>query len=307
MKNEVKVALTIFLSLIVAVLGYRFMTESPLFSQAYELHAHFDRVDGIVSGSSVLMQGIKIGTVRRVAFLDDSDSLRVSMSFNMDRQLPKGSVAFIRSFQIVDKAIEIERSDSSEMLETGGVLQGIYDEGLMGTVREIGETSGRNIETTTERLGSVLTQVDEMLLGGSRTDIEQSLRSLNASLNSVEQLLAESSDDIGATVAHLRSTAAAIDSLSTGEQDRLRQIIINLEEASDRFASLSGEMEGVSRDLTDIMQKINEGEGSLGLLINDPSLYQNLDSLSYNLNALIQNLNENPRHFLKHLRLIDIF
>lgn len=307
MKNEVKVAITILISIIVAVLGYRFMTETPLFSQAYELHAHFNRVDGIVSGSSVLMQGVKIGTVRRVEFLNDSDSLRVSMSFSTTRQIPEGSTAFIRSFQLIDKAIEIERSDSSVLLPTGGLLQGIYDEGLMGTVREIGETSGRNIENTTERLSSVLTQVDEMLLGGSRTDIEQSLSSLNASLRSVERLLSESSDDIGATVTHLRNTAATIDTLTSGEQERLEQIIANLEEASGRFAVLSGELEGVSRDLTDIMRKINEGDGSLGLLINDPSLYNNLDSLSYNLNALIRNLNENPRHFLKHVRLVDIF
>lgn len=307
MKNEVKVALTIFISVIVAVLGYRFMTESPLFSQAYELHAHFNRVDGIVRGSSVLMQGVKIGTVRQVEFLDNSDSLRVSMSFNTTRMIPEGSTAFIRSFQIVDKAIEIERSDSSVMLATGGQLQGIYDEGIMGAVREIGETSGRNIENTTERLSSVLTQVDEMLLGGSRSDIEQSLNSLNASLRAVEQLLAESSDDIGETIVHLRNTAASIDTLTSGEQERLQQIIANLEEASGRFATLSGEMEGVSRDLTDIMRKVNEGDGSLGLLINDPSLYNNLDSLSYNLNALIRNLNDNPRHFLKHVRLIDIF
>ncbi|MCC5934539.1 MAG: MlaD family protein [Candidatus Cyclonatronum sp.] len=307
MKNEVKVALTIFIAIIVAVLGYRFMTETPLFSQSYELHAHFNRVDGIVSGSSVLMQGVKIGTVRRVEFLDESDSLRVSMSFNTTRQLPEGSVAYIRSFQIVDKAIEIERSDSGTLLSTGGRIQGIYDEGIMGTVREIGETSGRNLENTTERLSSVLTQVDEMLLGGSRSDIEQSLGSLNQSLRAVEQLLAESSDDISETVAHLRSTAATIDTLTSGEQEQLQQIIANLEEASGRFAALSGEMDGVSRDLSDVMRKINEGDGSLGRLINDPSLYNNLDSLSYNLNTLIKNLNENPRHFLKHVRLIDIF
>lgn len=307
MKNEVKVALTIFLSVIVAVLGYRFMTETPLFSQAYELHAHFNRVDGISRGSSVLMQGVKIGTVRQVEFLDNSDSLRVLMSFNTTRMIPEGSTAFIRSFQIVDKAIEIERSGSSVMLATGGRLQGIYDEGIMGTVREIGETAGPEIQNTTERLSSVLTQVDEMLLGGSRNDIEQSLSSLNASLRAVERLLAENSENIGETVAHLRSTAASIDTLTSSEQERLQQIIANLEEASGRFASLSGEMEGVSRDLTDIMRKINEGDGSLGLLINDASLYNNLDSLSYNLNALIRNLNENPRHFLKHVRLIDIF
>ena len=307
MKNEVKVALTIFLSVIVAVLGYRFMTETPLFSQAYELQAHFNRVDGISRGSSVLMQGVKIGTVRQVEFLDNSDSLRVLMSFNTTRMIPEGSTAFIRSFQIVDKAIEIERSGSSVMLPSGGRLQGIYDEGIMGTVREIGETAGPEIQNTTERLSSVLTQVDEMLLGGSRSDIEQSLSSLNASLRAVERLLAENSENIGETVAHLRSTAASIDTLTSSEQERLQQIIANLEEASGRFASLSGEMEGVSRDLTDIMRKINEGDGSLGLLINDASLYNNLDSLSYNLNALIRNLNENPRHFLKHVRLIDIF
>ena len=63
----------------------------------------------------------------------------------------------------------------------------------------------------------------------------------------------------------------------------------------------------VSAQLAEILEKINNGEGTLGKLVNDPQLYNNLDSLSVNLNTMVKDLNENPRHFLRHLRLVDIF
>jgi hypothetical protein len=70
---------------------------------------------------------------------------------------------------------------------------------------------------------------------------------------------------------------------------------------------MSVSLNEMSRNMGEIVRKINEGEGTMGLLVNDPSLYQNLDSLSVNLNNLVKNLNDNPRHFMRHLRLVDVF
>ncbi len=306
MKNEIKVAITIFAAIVVAILGYRFMAELPLLGQTYELHADFDRVDGVVTGTAVLLQGVQVGTVRRIQFTDDNN-LRVSMTFNMDNKLPEGSVAYIRSSQVIDKVVEIERGDSDQMIETGGKLRGVYDEGLLGSFREVGETTGKNIERTTEKLSSVLQEIDEMLKEGGREDIEQTLGGLNRTVSSVEALLEARRQELEDAIYHLRNTLRSVDGITSGQQDEIEAIIANLESATGKLDSTAGEMDQFSRDLNVLIGKINEGDGSLGKLVNDPSLYNNLDSLSYNMNKLIKNFNENPRHFLKHMRLVDIF
>ena len=71
--------------------------------------------------------------------------------------------------------------------------------------------------------------------------------------------------------------------------------------------TLSVELNKTTLTLNDVLTKINDGEGSLGKLVNDTSLYNNLDSLTFNLNALIQNINDDPGKYLKHMRLIEVF
>ncbi len=306
MKNELKVGLTIVAAIIVAVIGYRFMAETPIFGQTYQLHANFDRVDGINPGSSIFLQGVKIGRVTRVSF-QDSDSVNVLMSFNVPQEFPVGTKAYIRSVQLLEKGIEIERGDSSDRLDSGAKIPGFYDEGIMGTVRELGEDTGGDIRSSTKRLNSVLTQVDDMMTESARSDIQEMLSSLNTTSSEVETLIQRNNRHIEESVTHLRNVLQNLDGLTTGQEAKVDSVLASLESTARNLDETSASLNEMSREVNDILKKINEGEGSLGRLVNDPSLYNNLDSLSYNLNDLIINFNENPRHFLKHMRLVDIF
>ncbi len=306
MRNEVKVAITIFIAIIVAVFGYRFMSETPLFGQTYQVYADFDRVDGLLSGTPVYMQGIKVGTIASMGFADN-DSIRVYVNLNLPNGLPADSRAVIRSVQILETAIVIERGTSPERLPSGSKIPGFYDEGILGAVTSLGEEIGGNVNESLDKLNSVFSQVDGILVDGGRDDIQQTLSGLNLTINQIERTLAARSGEIEEAIVHLRNTLANAENLTADEDESIRNMIRNLESASARLDTLTGSMDEMTGDLTEVIRKINEGEGSLGLMINDPSLYQNLDSLSYNLNKLIEDVNENPRDFLKHLRLFSVF
>lgn len=306
MKSEVKVALTILVAIFVAFIGYRFMADVPLFTQTYQLYAEFDRVDGIIPGSSVSMQGVKIGTVNDITF-QANGSVRVGFSLNMSGQLPAESVAFIRSISILEKGVEIERGRSATMLESGSRIKGIYDEGIMGTIEELGAQAAPNIAKSTESLSSLLEQIDQMMLDGGRRDIEESLTGLNRTINQVEDLFRSKNDEIRDAISSLRNTLQNVEDLTDEQKERIDSIMESLENTGKEFEELAADMNRATNTLNNVLEKIDSGEGSLGMLVNDPSLYNNLDSLSYNLARLVKDLNENPRHFLKHLRLIEIF
>jgi phospholipid/cholesterol/gamma-HCH transport system substrate-binding protein len=306
MKGEVKVALTIFVAIFVAFIGYRFMADVPLFTQTYQLYAEFERVDGVIPGSSIFLQGVKIGTVSDVTF-QPNDSVRVGFSLNLPGKLPEKSVAYIRSTSILEKGIEIKRGSSTTMLESGSRIKGIYDDGFLGALEDLSSETGPHIVKSTESLSSLLSQIDEMMLEGGRRDIEESLTGLNQTIHQVEDLFRSKNTEIREAITSLRNTLQNVEDLSDDQKDRINNIMESLETSGREFEELAADMNRATGTLNNVLEKIDRGDGSLGMLINDPSLYNNLDSLSYNLARLVKELNENPRHFLKHVRLIELF
>ena len=104
-----------------------------------------------------------------------------------------------------------------------------------------------------------------------------------------------------------RNTMENISDLSSDNKESLTTLIKNLESSSAKLDTLSSGLNKTNITLNEVLVKINNGEGSLGKMVNDPSLYNNIDSLSVNLNELIKNINENPGQYLKHMRLVEIF
>lgn len=306
MRNEVKVAITIFVAIIVAVTGYRFMSDTPLFGQSYQVYAEFDRVDGLLTGTPVYMQGIKVGTISRMGFAEN-DSIRVWVNLDLPNGLPADSRAVIKSVQILETAIVIERGTSSERLPSGSRIPGLFDEGILGAITSLGEEISGNVNESLVNLNSVFEQVDDILKEGGKDDIEQTLSSLNATISMIERTLNARSTEIEDAILHLKNTLENVENLTADEDESIQNMIKNLESASERIDTLVEGMDEITTDLSDVVRKINEGEGSLGQMINNPSLYNNLDSLSYNLNKLIKDVNDNPRDFLKHLRLFSVF
>ncbi|MFN2372539.1 MAG: MlaD family protein [Cyclonatronaceae bacterium] len=304
--NELKIGLTVFVAIIVGIIGYRFMLDTPLFRQSMQFYTIVERVDGIGAGTFVYTRGINVGSVSRMELMAN-DSVMVFFSANVDGGVPIGSIAYIRSVDLLEKAIVVEKGTSAETIPQGGFIQGVFDEGVMGHLRDLSDEAGSNVVESTERLNRILGEVDRVMLEGGSEDFELILGNLNATTSQVNLLLARSSREIESTISHLNNIMANVDTLSTGQKVRIDSLLTNLESVSADLDEMTGELNTFSKELNDMMRKINEGEGSLGKLINDPSLYNNLDSLSYQLSRMVRELNDNPRHFFKHLRLVDIF
>ncbi|MEX0773046.1 MAG: MlaD family protein [Balneolales bacterium] len=307
LSNEIKIGLTIALALVIAIVGFRFMQDMPVFRQTEIINTHFDRVNGINIGTSILMSGVKVGTVRDIN-LTDADSVHVVLNINYDKGIPKGSVALIQSVDMIgNKAITIERSDRTDTIEYDGYIEGRFDEGLMGDVQSYSEELGPNITESTKSLSSLLRELDRVMLEGGSQDVEQFLHHLSQTTQNVDRAVREKEQELTQAIGSLQNILANVDTLSTGREEQLDSLLTNLAVTGRELNKVTAELGGVSSELSITMKKINSGEGSLGMFINDPSLYQNLDTLSYNMNELIMDINDDPSQFVKHLRLIDLF
>ncbi len=304
--NEIKVGLTIIVAILVAFVGFRILQDVPFFGKSFTLHTYYERVDGISAGATIYMSGVKVGSVRQVNL--DGDSVRVDMSFSDIEGIPKNSRAVIEATDLLGtRAIIIRKSREQEFIEDGGYIRGEFDEGLAGQFRQYGDDIMPKVSESTESLGSVLREIDMLLKDGGRQNLDGIFSNLNRTTTSVDRLVQDKNQDLADAVDRFNRILANVDTLSSDRQEQVDTVLVNLEETTKEMKQLSSELNQLSAGLNETVYKLNHGEGSLGMLLNDPSLYNNLDSLAYGLNNAVKKLNDDPRHFIKHMRLVDIF
>jgi phospholipid/cholesterol/gamma-HCH transport system substrate-binding protein len=307
MKNEVKIGVTVLLAIIVAVVGFRFMRDVPIFRQTLEVSAVFERGDGINRGSLVNMKGVKVGSVSRVQLTQDNQ-VRITMQLNEDLKIPENSVANLTSLGIVEgKSIVIVLGDSENNVEYGGEIEGNYVEGVAEVLGSKGEQLAGDVSESLSELNSFLRQLNSTLDDDTRMTVDQTLRNADSAMKTISETLTQNQQEIDSAISAASKTMMQLDTLTTNNRPRVDSLMVSLEENINELSKVRIQLEEASTSLNDILDKINRGEGTVGKLVNDPSLYENMDQLSKELNELVKGINENPGRYLKHMNLIEIF
>lgn len=305
--NEAKVTITIIVAIVVAFIGFRAMRDMPLFRQSQLVYTYFERVDGLTAGNYIYINGVKVGSVSQINLITD-DSVRVALSFNLGINLPKGSIAYLESSGLFnEKAVVIERGDSSENIEYGEVIQGMYRSGMMETLKEEGEKISGDVSQSFEELNTLLEQLNNTVTDENKARISGILSDLQNTTGEIDLLMQHKRKELESSIDHANRFFANLDTVSTSNKENIDSVLVTMNSSLKRIERLSEELEQTGNKMNEVLTKINDGEGSLGKLVNDPSLYNNLDSLSVEIKSLIKNINEDPSKYLRHMRLIEVF
>lgn len=306
-RNEVKIGVTIVIAMLIAVIGFRLMQDMPLFRPSQQLYSVFDRVDGISPGSSVYLSGVKVGSVNRVS-LAGPDSVVILMYLSYTDGIPVGSRAVIEPADLIgSKRVGIYFSDEKEYIPSGGFIKGTFDDGMFSELGDFADEIRPSFLRAGEGLADVIEHMDQIMREGGRQDINRTLESLRRSSGEIDRFLGNRTADLNQTVESLNRLVSNLDTLSSGRSPQLDSLMVNLEITSRELALITGELRGVSTELHQVLKSINQGEGTIGKLLHDPSLYENLDQLLESLREMTDRLHDEPAHFLKHMRLIDVF
>ncbi len=305
--NELKIGLVVLIALFIGYIGFRIMEEAPIFSKVNVIYTKFDNVEGLIKGSNVYYNGFKIGTVQEMQYLVQEDSALITLSISEDIQLPEGSMAQLASPDFLGSpTIRIIKSNSTEPLEWGSYLKGIQKEGLLNTFTDRGTAISDSVAVTITLLNEKLRALD-FLNQQSSSDIGSALSNVKQTSDYLLEVVTSNSDELNDMIGSAKRTLETIENISDSSRASIEQSIKNLEVLSVEMSQLTRELSATSTTLNSVLEKMDRGEGSLGLLLNDPSLYENVDSLSYNLNELIKGIKEDPKRYLKHLRLLELF
>lgn len=297
MKREVKVGIFAVLVLLVGWGVIRYLKGAEIFSKTCTYYAYYEQVGGIQPASRVVVNGVKVGSVTRVSLNEDpTKGVELELSIEKRYAIPVDSKAKIFTDGLMGgKAVEIIYGKSEEF---------IPDEGTITTEvsPDLFEMAGSELGALKEQLSEVVEKLTKTL-DGVNTLIEansESLTSIIANVDGVTEnintMLASEKDDLQQALSSLAAFSKSLGD-NAGEIDSM---IDNLTKFSAQLseANLAAELEGVMSQVEEALSAMNSVEGSVGKLLRDTELYDNLTLASDNLSVLLADLKANPSRYI---------
>ena len=300
--NETKVGILAAFSIALLIIGYNFLKGNAIFSSETVLYARYSHVDGLGVSKPVLINGYQIGRVDQLTLQPDG-TIIATLKIKGKYEIPNNSIARLESVDLLGgKAIVMALGTGNVFAKDGDTLNANVAKGLLETVQPV----QKKAEVIIAKMDSILTSVNSILNPNFQKNVDKSFNSIAATLASLEATSKKVDHLVGSEGSRISSILANVEAISNNlknNNEKINGILNNISTVTDQVAAANFKqtIDNANKsmaDLQSIVGKINEGKGTLGLLINDTKMYDNLNSASSNLDKLIIDLKENPKRYV---------
>lgn len=286
--SDVKVGIAVIVAVVILILGVVWIGEFRMNQKWATYSVYFAEVGGLNPGDPVTVAGLEMGKVRAMVF----EGGRVKAELLLEDQvvLRKDCSIEIRSIGLMgEKFVYIVPGTASETIPQGATIEGKYKAGLteMTIVMEDVFAEVKNLSQTIRRI--VASDGDTYTLG-------ETLARLNTLTDELLALIRENKED-------LRGTAKSVRQASDNISDILGTRKKEITDGIDRLARASASLDSLSLSLRSLATSLQNGEGTLGALVTDRKLYEDIRGTVDNLDALIKDIKEHPERYIK----VEIF
>lgn len=293
--------------IVLLIFGINYLKGLDLLQRRNIYHAVYPDVSGINDATPVVYHGYKVGQVIGTELMPDgSGRIDVSFQINEDRlKITKDSKAELFSADLFSRAVRIQLGTGA-LAERGDTLHGGAEMSLTESVSSQIDPLKRKAETMLANVDSVLTSFQLILNENARGDIDASFTNLRGTLENINATTKKLDDLVGKESNRISSIMANVDKVSgnlVANNEHLTNILANADSATAALANgrlerMMANLEGTSNELKATMDKINGGEGTLGKLMTDDSLYVNLNAATRQMDLLMEDLRLNPHRYL---------
>ncbi len=307
LSNEVKIGLLGIVAIALFIFGFNFLRGQDLFSNNKEIYVEYQHIAGIKVASVVLYNGFSIGKVSELS-LSKRGTIIATLNIQEDIDIPDNSVAKIVSQDLLgSKAIELMIGDSRSFINDGDTLNSDIELSLAESVNSQVLPVKAKAEKLLGTMDSILVSVQYILNPNFRSNIDKSFASIKRSIETLEVTASRVDTMVRFQSARLRTITTNIESITTNlknNNQHISEILANVNQISDSLAksNLLQTINNANKALADvaaITEKINNGGGSIGLLINDEKLYQNLNNSASDLDKLLIDIKANPKRYVR--------
>lgn len=297
MKKELKLGILAIAVLVATFFVINFLRGKDIFNREYELVSSYTDVQGLLPSSPVYIKGYKAGTVAEITYDGQKGVFDVLCTVSRDFQVPVDSRMTIYSADLMGgKAIRIDLGKSPEAASSGARLEPTVSPDMLSSIAAGIEPLISKGSEVLETLDSALNNLNLTLSAENRASLRSIMVNLDKTVAEVEGIASA----VGSRSSEVEDFISNLDSLSV----QLAGVVAKADSSmSDMNGVTSGlrqaDIEGLVRSLNTLLAKVQEGEGTLGRLVNEDSVYDSLDSLIRNLDGLVRKIEENPKKYLK--------
>lgn len=285
--KEIKIALVAIVGILVMYFGINFLKGMNLFSTNNAYYMTFDDIQGLGASTPIYADGYKVGTVDGLEYdYKENGPIKVKVDINEDLRIPQGSKAEIVKDLMGNLQVNLLLANNPrERVEPGGIIPGAVNGGMMDKAANLIPV----VEKMLPKLDSILTSVNALLADPA----------LAASLHNVETI----TSNLTVSTRELNTLMAGLNKQVPGMVRKANGVLDNTNRLTANLASLDvqGTLNKVNQTLESAHQfteKLNSNQGSLGLLMNDTKLYDNLTSTMSHADSLVIDLKAHPKRYV---------
>lgn len=287
MTKEIKIALVAIVGIIVLFFGMNFLKGLSLFSTDDTYYIKFHNISGLAEANPIYADGYKVGIVKSIDYdYDGNGFIIVKFAVDNNLRIPKGSSATIDTDLMGNVKMNLLLANNPrERVEPGDTITGDVSEGIMGQVQSLIPV----VQQLVPKLDSILSSVNMLLADPS----------IAASLHNIQTVtgdLTTTTRQINTLMATLNSNVPGMMKKADGVLDNTQQLTANL--AAVDIQKTMQEVDATLANMKEITNKINNNQGSLGLLMNDDALYRNLNTILNSADSLLTNLRQHPKRYV---------
>ena len=285
--KEVKIALSAIVGIVVLFYGLQFLKGLNVFSSNIVYYVAFDDVSGLSPSSPVYANGYRVGVVKTLNYdYNPQSKIVAELDLNKNMRVPRGSHAELASDLLGNIKINLVLSDDPiNMLGRGDTIPGEMEMGMMTKVTKMLPA----VERMLPKLDSIMASLNMLLADPA----------LRNTLHNVEGM----TSNLNATSAELKTLSASLNREVPGMMQKTNAVLDNTQQLTGNLAAIdvAGMTAKVNQTLANVeqlTQKLNSNEGTLGLLMRDPTLYQNLTSTMASADSLLIDLKAHPKRYV---------
>ncbi len=285
--NEVKIAVVAIVGIVLLFFGLQYLKGLTMFSTDDHYYARFNDVTGMSSASPIYANGYKVGVVESIEYdYADPQNIIAVISIDPKLNLPKGTEAEISSDLLGNVKLELKLGPNPvDLLERGDTIKGSIQRGMMGKAADMVP----QIEKMLPKLDSILYSVNQLLSDPALANALHNVDGITANLNATSRDLQQLTASLNRQMPVMMAKADGVLENTEGLTKKLNDI------------DVAATMSKVDKTLANVQQMtdaLNSKEGTLGLLMHDPGLYQNLNATMGDADKLLIDLKEHPKRYV---------
>jgi phospholipid/cholesterol/gamma-HCH transport system substrate-binding protein len=294
LSKEIKAAFFVLSTILLFIFGFNYLKGSSILDKQKTIYAVYDEVDGLLVGANVMINGLSIGNVTELDFLPNSTKIIVTLKVKDKLNFSSKSTASIYETGVLGGlAISIEPLFEREsIVKTGDTLMSSVRPGLTELINRQIEPLSRQLQSTITSVDSIFTGASNVLNRQTQEEIKESISVLTSAINAI------------------KNSSVIIEEILTSKNTQINNTLDNFEKISANLSNVSDELNSfgltsllsnleVSVDgISSIVDKLDSDDSTLGKLINEDEVYDNLNSSIESLNILINDIKTNPKKYV---------